>query len=73
MGHIKDEMKAGKDAMKAPDNAKESEMRGKRRGTKGPIMLYSENMMAKRHEMMDTMKAHKNAAMANPPAPATAP
>jgi len=72
-GHMKDEMKAGKNAMKAQDNAKESQMRAKKGGAKGPIMQYREKMKAKRHEMMDKMKAHKDAAMANPPAPATTP
>ena len=62
MGHTKDEMKAEKDAMKAQDNAMESEMKSKKGGKKGPIMQYREKM-----------KAHKDAAMANPPAPVTAP
>lgn len=73
LGHMKDEMKTGKDVMKAEDNAMESEMRAKRGGTKGPIMQYREKMKAKRHEMMDKMKVHKDAAMANPPAPTPPP
>jgi Sec-independent protein translocase protein TatA len=72
-GHMKDEMKAGKDTMKAQDNAMESEMRAKKGGKKGPIMQHREKMKAKRHEMMDKMKTHKDAAMANPPAPVTTP
>jgi hypothetical protein len=69
----KDETKAGKDAMKAQGNAIESEMRSKKGGGKGPIMQYREKMKAKRHEMIERMKAHKEAAMANPPAVAPAP
>jgi len=72
-GHMKDEMKTGKDAMKAQDNAEESQMRVKKGGAKGPIMQYREKMKARRHEMMDKIKAHKDAAMADPPAPAAAP
>jgi len=48
-------------------------MRVKKGGAKGPIMQYREKMKARRHEMMDKMKAHKDAAMADPPAPAAAP
>ena len=73
MGHMKDEMKAGKDAMKAQDNAMENEMRAKKGGKKGPIMQYREKMKAKRHEMMNKMKAHKDAPMADPTAPVTTP
>ena len=72
-GHSKDETKAGKDSVEAEDNAMESEMGAKKGVKKGPVMQYREKMKAKRHEMMDKMKAHKDAAMANPPAPATAP
>ena len=68
-----DEMKAGKDMKKAQDDATESEMRSKKGGAHGPIMQYREKMKAKRHEMMERMKANKEAAMANPPAPAIAP
>jgi hypothetical protein len=70
---IRDEMKAGKDMMKAQDNAMESGTRSKKRGQHGPIMQYREKMKAQRHEMMERMKAYKEAAMLNPPAPATAP
>ncbi|NWF74704.1 MAG: hypothetical protein HXY51_16935 [Nitrospirae bacterium] len=73
MGPMNDEIKAGKDAMKPQDSAMESEIRTKRGGKKGPIMQYREKMKAQRHEMMDKMKAHKDATMADPPAPATTP
>jgi hypothetical protein len=69
----KDEMKAGKDAMKAQDDAIENDMKAKKGGGKGPIMQYREKMKARRHDMMERMKAHKEAAMANPPAVAPAP
>ncbi|THJ25309.1 MAG: hypothetical protein CAF45_001150 [Nitrospira sp. CG24E] len=72
-GHTKDETKAGKDAVEAEENAMESDMGAKRGGKKGPIMQYREKMKAKRHEMMDKMKAHKDDAMANPPASAPVP
>jgi hypothetical protein len=71
-----DEVKAGKDAMKAQDDAIENDMKAKKGGGKGPIMQYREKMKAKRHDMMEKMKAYKEAAMANPPAapgPATPP
>lgn len=58
--------------MKAQDNAIENEMRAKKGGKKGP-MQYREKMKAKRHEMMDKMKSHQDAAMANPTAPVTTP
>jgi len=70
---IKSEMKTEKDAMKAQDNAMNSEMKSKKGGGKGPITQYREKMKAKRHEMMEEMKAHREAAMTNPPAPATVP
>ncbi|NOT24021.1 MAG: hypothetical protein HOP22_15045 [Nitrospiraceae bacterium] len=72
-GHTKDETKAGKDATEAEGSAMESDMGAKRGGKKGPIMQYREKMKAKRHEMMDRMKAHKDAAMDNPPASTPAP
>lgn len=70
---IRDQMKAGKDMMKAQDNAMESETRSKKRGQHGPIMQYREKMKAQRQEMMERMKENKEAAMVNPPAPATTP
>lgn len=70
---IKSEMKTEKDAMKAQDIAMNSEMKSKKGGGKGPITQYGEKMKAKRHEMMKEMKAHREAAMAKPSAPATVP
>ena len=69
---VKSAEKAKSDAMKAEEDAMESGM-GRKGGKKGPIMQHREKMKAKRHEMMEKMKAHREAAKTNPTAPAPVP
>ena len=72
MSQMNDDKKAVKAVQKAKSVAMESDM-GRKGGKKDPIMQNREKMKAKRHEMMEKMKAHREAAQTNSTAPVPVP
>ena len=72
ISQMNDDKKAVKGVQKAKSDAMESDM-GRKEGKKGPIMQNREKMKAKRHEMMEKMKAHREAAQINSTAPVPVP
>lgn len=72
MSQMNDDKKAVKAVQKAKSDGMESDM-GRKGGKKDPIMQNREKMKAKRHEMMEKMKAHREAAQTNSTAPVPVP
>jgi len=68
MSQTDDDKKAVKGVQKAKSDAMERDM-----GRQGPVVQNREKMKAKRHEMMERMKAYREAAKTNSTAPAPVP